>query len=276
MPFQFRDLTDFPRNLVRVTLSVAWTAAVGLPLMVVLYVRYGVASVARWFGRADIAREAIDRNVVSISTAAQCWWAPVLSRLTRVRLHRIDREAIDWAQTHVICANHASVFDIIALAGVVPIPFRFVAKRELLKWPVVGWVLPPAGQIVIDRRDTAAAIAAIEAAKRDGLHGQIMFFVEGTRSRDGGLRPFKKGAFRFALENDLLLLPTAICGSHGVLGRTLWWRMKTGRDIRVVFGRPIDPAQIAPGADMSVRVAAAMDAVRAAIAAEIAADQRTA
>jgi 1-acyl-sn-glycerol-3-phosphate acyltransferase len=267
---------DFVQNLFRVCLSVGWTAAVGVPLMVVLYARYAVASVYRTVGRAELARERIDRNVVSISTAAQRYWAPVLSRLTRVRLHRIDRAPIDWTRTHVICANHASVFDIIALAGVVPIPFRFVAKRELLRWPVVGWVLPPAGQIVIDRSDTAAAIAAIESAKRDGLHGQILFFVEGTRTRDGRLLPFKKGAFRFALENDLPLLPTAICGSYGVLGRTLWWRMKTGRDIRVVLGKPIDPAGIAPGEEMPVRVAAAMEAVRAAIAAEVDADQRTA
>lgn len=263
-------------NYLRVAAAVVWTAVVGFPVVVIAYSRWIVALLARRAGRDELARDLVARNAVTMGSVAQHWWAPVLGRLTRVRVARAERAPIDWSRTHVICANHASIFDIIALAAAVPVPFRFVAKRELLKWPIIGWVLPPSGQIVIDRADRDGAIATIERASLDGVRGQIIFFVEGTRSRDGRLRPFKKGAFHFALDHDLPLLPTAICGSHGVLGRTLWWRMRTGREIEVVFAAPVETGAIGADAPRDERVATAMEQVRAALVAELEPGQRTA
>ena len=267
---------NIAQNIVRVALGMAWTAIVGLPLLVLLYSRWAVALLARRAGNEACAGALIERNALSAGTVAQRYWAPALIRLARIRVRRIDRAPIDWQRTHVICANHASIFDIIALVAVVPVPYRFVAKRELLKWPIIGWALHPAGQIVIDRSNHDAAIATIESETRGGVRGQVIFFVEGTRSRDGRLRRFKKGAFHFALDHDLALLPTAICGSHGVLGRTVWWRMKAGREIDVVFREPIDPRRIDGGAEKDQRIAKAIDRVRNSIAAELEADQRTA
>ena len=263
------------QNIVRVALGMAWTAILGIPLLVVLYARYLVALLARGLGARDWASAEIDRNAVSAGVVAQRWWAPALIRLARIRVNRIDRDSIDWSRSHVICANHASIFDIIALVSVVPVPFRFVAKPELLKWPIIGWALHPTGQIVIDRSDRAAAIEAIEREVRDGLQGQVIFFVEGTRSRDGRLRRFKKGAFHFALDHGLPLLPTAICGSHGVLGRTVWWKMHGGREIEVVFRSPIDPESLLAGADKPARLEAGIEAVRRAIGDELARRERT-
>ena len=139
----------------------------------------------------------------------------------------------------MICANHASIFDILALVRVVPIPFRFVAKRELTKWPIIGWALRPSGQIVIDRKDRVGAIRAIAEAAMRKIRGQIIFFVEGTRSRTGELLPFKKGAFHFAIDHALPVLPTAICGSYAALARVPWWRQNPGRTIEVRFGVPL-------------------------------------
>lgn len=264
------------QNIVRVLLGMTWTTVVGLPLLVVLYARYSVALLAKALGRRELADSLIERNAISAGNVAQRYWAPVLNKLARVTVTSRETAPIDWRRTHVLCANHASIFDIIALVAVVPVPYRFVAKRELLKWPILGWALHPAGQIVIDRSDRRAAIARIEEEGSGNIRGQVIFFVEGTRSRDGKLRRFKKGAFHFALDHELPILPVAICGSHGVLGRTAWWRMHVGREIRIVFREPIDPRNIAADAEKTERIPAAMECVRASIAAELDADQRNA
>lgn len=237
------------QNVARVAAGMLWTAILGVPLLILLYSRYVVVLVARAFRRRSFADELVERNALDAGRIAQRYWAPVILRLGRIRVSRIERVPIDWRRCHVVCANHASIFDILALVRLLPPPFRFVAKRELVRWPIFGWALRPAGQIVIDRSNRAAAIAEIEQTAGSGVQGQVVFFVEGTRSRDGNLRPFKKGAFHFAREHALPVLPTAICGSHGVLGRVPWWRMRPGRQVRVVFGRPIEPQREGGSAD---------------------------
>src|SRR5262249_60845222 len=129
-----------------------------------------------------------------------------------VGLGVLSSPPIDWPKPPVFCPTHSSLFDILALVRVVPPPFRFVAKRELLSWPIVGWALRPAGQIVVDRSDRARALRSIAEAALRKIRGQVIFFVEGTRSRTGQLLPFKKGAFHFAVDHRIPVLPTAIRG----------------------------------------------------------------
>lgn len=256
------------QNIVRVGASIGWTGVVGVPLLAMLYGRYLFVLLARAFGRRDVADEWIERNALAAGRIAQRYWAPVILRLARIRVARVEKAPIEWARSHVICANHASLFDILALVQVLPPPFRFVAKRELVKWPIFGWALRPAGQIVIDRADRSAAIAEIERTAGHGVRGQVVFFVEGTRSRDGTLRPFKKGAFHFAMAHGLPILPAAICGSHGVLGRVPWWRLRPGRDIHVVFDAAIEPSP-ASAVDPSAQIDALIAATRERIAVEL-------
>jgi len=228
------------QNFLRIGAGIVWTALLGVPLLAILYTRYVAVLIARRLGHPAAADHWIEQNALFAGRFAQRYWAPVILRLGAIRVSKIERVPIDWQRSHVVCANHSSIFDILALVQVLPPPYRFVAKRELVRWPIFGWSLRPAGQIVIDRSDRAAAIAEIEQTAGVGVRGQVVFFVEGTRSRDGSLRPFKKGAFHFAQDHNLPILPTAICGSHGVLGRKAWWRMRPGRPIRVVFGAPIE------------------------------------
>jgi 1-acyl-sn-glycerol-3-phosphate acyltransferase len=183
-------------------------------------------------------------------------------------------EAIDWNDSHVVCANHASVFDILALASVVPPPFRFVAKRELLKWPIIGWTLRPAGQIVVNRADHSSAVEKIGREAVRPIHGQVIFFVEGTRTKTGDLLPFKKGAFHFALDSAMSVLPTAIVGSFSVLAKLPWWRVHPGRDIEVVFAKPIALSAAAGEEGRSSEVQRLLEATRAELAAALATSSR--
>ena len=72
------------------------------------------------------------------------------------------------------------------------------------------------------------------------FRGQVIFFVEGTRTLTGELQEFKKGAFHFAVGNHLPVLPTAIRGSFAALAKRPWWRLQPGNEIEVLFCPPIE------------------------------------
>ncbi len=224
----------------RVGVGLLWTTVLGIPLLAFIYSRYVVGLVCSVFGRPDLLDGAVDRNVQTFEMVSRDYWARGIFVITRMSFCAREETHIEWKRTHVICANHTSVFDIFALMSAVPVPVRFVAKQELEKWPIIGWSLRPSGQVLVNRADRAEAIRSISEAALSDVRGQIIFFVEGTRSPDGSLLPFKKGAFHFALANQLPLLPTAIGGAHTALSRRAWWKLNPGSEIQVDFCRPIE------------------------------------
>jgi 1-acyl-sn-glycerol-3-phosphate acyltransferase len=259
-------------NVLRVLLAGIWTTLIGTPLLVCIYLRYVYGRLVALLGRHDLLDRALERNAWLAGWVAQRLWSGVLLAIAGIRLRVRELVPIDWSQAHVVCANHASVFDILALVRVVPPPFRFVAKRELLKWPIIGWALRPAGQIVVDRSDRASALRSIAAAAVRKIRGQVIFFVEGTRTRSGQLLPFKKGAFYFAIENHLPVLPTAIAGSYAALAKAPWWQLHPGRQIEISFLAPILPP-VPPGHGASgPAVEALLSVARDQIAASLAND----
>jgi len=245
-------------NCLRISLCAVWTAIVGLAILSVIWPRYWYGLVRARLGRSDILDRILEANARFAGWIAQELWTSVLLAITGIRLRARELIAVDWSRTHVICANHASLFDIFALIRVVPPPFRFVAKRELTRWPVFGWTLKPAGQIVIDRTDHGGALRSIAEAAVRNVRGQVIFFVEGTRTLTGELQEFKKGAFHFAVGNQFPVLPTAIRGSFTALAKRPWWRLRPGHRVEVLFCPKIDPP--APATELAV----AVDALRAA------------
>jgi 1-acyl-sn-glycerol-3-phosphate acyltransferase len=257
-------------NLARVFLAGLWTAIVGTPLMLTLYARYAYGLVRAKLGRRDVLDRVLEANAHLAGWVAQRLWTSVLLAIAGIRLRVRELVPVDWSAAHVICANHASLFDILALIRVVPPPFRFVAKRELLKWPIIGWSLRPAGQIIVDRADRGRALRSIAEAAARKIRGQVIFFVEGTRTRTGQLLPFKKGAFHFAVQNHLPVLPSAVRGSYAVLAKLPWWRMRPGRDIDILFCGRIEPPPVLANDGAGTVVDALLDATREQIAGALA------
>jgi 1-acyl-sn-glycerol-3-phosphate acyltransferase len=145
----------------------------------------------------------------------------------------------------VVLCNHQSLFDIPALVLTLRRPFRIVAKRELFRIPIFGWVLRMSGFIGIDRSRRDRAIASLGQGSRvlqEGRH--LVMFVEGTRSADGNLRPLKKGAFHVAQGSGVDLLPVTFSGSRGVLPRQGYVPRPGVIDVQV--GEPLPPPP--PGA----------------------------
>jgi 1-acyl-sn-glycerol-3-phosphate acyltransferase len=142
-------------------------------------------------------------------------------------------------EPQVIVSNHQSWYDVWALAANIPKRYRFIAKKELGYIPVFGTAWKVAGHISVDRSDHAAAVRSLDQAgdliRND--QSSIVIFPEGTRSDDGKLKPFKKGAFMLALHSGVEIVPVACVGTRAILPKN-GWRVRGGTII-VRFGEPI-------------------------------------
>ena len=145
-------------------------------------------------------------------------WAWTILKVTGVAIVVDGKHNLTPGQAYVIIANHQSHFDSLALALGLGIQIRWVGKQELRRIPVFGYALHALRHILIDRTDHERAVASIRnGVRRLGPGTSILFFPEGTRSADGHLQPFKKGAFATALEAGFPILPVTINGSREVL-----------------------------------------------------------
>ncbi|MBN1533584.1 MAG: 1-acyl-sn-glycerol-3-phosphate acyltransferase [Spirochaetes bacterium] len=145
-------------------------------------------------------------------------WSRFNSLITPMFVKVTGKEHVDRKQSYVIVANHQSQYDIFVIYGWLPVDFRWVMKIQLRQIPFLGYACHKLGHVYIDRSNPQAAKDSINAAKeriRDGT--SILFFPEGTRSSDGLLHDFKKGAFVMALDMGLPLLPLTIIGTRNVL-----------------------------------------------------------
>jgi 1-acyl-sn-glycerol-3-phosphate acyltransferase len=142
---------------------------------------------------------------------------------------------------YVVVSNHQSLGDIPVVSRL-PWEMKWVAKAELWRLPVAGWMLRLAGDIPV-RRDDPASRAAVLPRAAAVLRNRcsVMFFPEGTRSRDGRVRRFQAGAFRLAIEAGVPVLPLAVDGTREAIPKHGW---KFGRKIvaRVGVLPPVETA----------------------------------
>jgi len=172
-------------------------------------------------------------------------WAPGLLAVAGARLRVSGLEALDPARPYLIVANHQSWIDVPALVRALPVPLHFLAKRELAAVPLLGWYIRAMGMVFVERgarRRAAGSVAQAGALLAAGR--TVVSFPEGTRSRDGRLRPFKSGAFGAAIAAGTPVLPVALVGAGAVLPAG-GFRVRPGT-IEVRIGAPIDPAPFAP------------------------------
>lgn len=145
-------------------------------------------------------------------------WARLTAYASFMSVSVVGREHIDPKQSYVIVANHQSAYDIIVIYGWMGIDFRWVMKQEMRKIPFLGYACYRIGHVYIDRKNKAAAIRSLEAAK-ERIHSgtSVLFFPEGTRTQSSALSPFKKGAFKMALDLGLPILPVTLNGADKIM-----------------------------------------------------------
>jgi len=167
-------------------------------------------------------------------------WGKLICWLTPVRVSVDGAENADTSKSYVVVCNHQSQYDIFLVYGFLKLDLKWVLKAELRKVPGVGIGCEKAGHIFVDRSNPDQARKAVSdalAGVGDGVG--VLFFAEGTRSADGKLGPFKKGAFRVAASQNLPVLPVTIIGTRDIQ-KPRSWLIFPG-SIRMVIHPAIEP-----------------------------------
>lgn len=130
------------------------------------------------------------------------------------RFHTAGVPIRDPRRPYVVVSNHESYADIFLISHL-PWEMKWLAKEQVFKFPVMGWIMRMAGDIPVERGNRSSGADAL-ARCRDRLAKRVsvMIFPEGTRSRDDNLLPFKDGAFRLAVEAGVPLIPIAVAGTR--------------------------------------------------------------
>jgi fatty-acyl-CoA synthase len=140
----------------------------------------------------------------------------------------------------LFAANHASYLDTVALLAAIPAPFLFVAKRELAQAPLIGAVIEKVGHLTVDRVDLSRGVADAERVTRVLREGaSLFFFPEATFVRAPGVRQFRLGAFKAAVEAKCAVVPVALRGTRDILPADTW--LPHPGTITVTIGEPIMP-----------------------------------
>lgn len=177
----------------------------------------------------------------------------------------------DMRRPYVVVSNHESFVDILLISHL-PTEMKWMSKIEILRIPLVGWMMRLVRDIPLTRGDSSSAAAALEAS-RDRLDSNVsvMIFPEGTRSKTGELRDFKTGAFRLAIEAQVPILPLAVYGTRDALRKNDWRLGYAEAEVRVLDPVPTDGLTLddlpALRDQVRDRIVAARDELRAEFAA---------
>jgi len=145
-------------------------------------------------------------------------WARTISLITPMFVITKGKEHIKPNQSYIITPNHQSNYDIFALYGWIGLDIKWIMKKELKKIPGLGFGSDKVGHIFLDRSNQHAAVRSLEEAKQKLTKGSsVVIFPEGTRGNGEELLPFKRGAFKLALELGLPILPVTITGTNKIM-----------------------------------------------------------
>lgn len=171
------------------------------------------------------------------------WWARLIIRTCGITVEIEGLENLRGLKSFILVANHQSFFDIFAILAYMPGDTRFVAKKELMKIPVVGYAIAHNGHVIVDRQGGGRSIRRALDAAREGSY-PICVFAEGHRFNDGHVHEFNEGAAWLATMAKLPCIPVAISGSGAFFPREAKVPIPGGR-MRMTLLPPIMPA--APG-----------------------------
>jgi len=213
--------------------ALSWLRSIFLfdPLIYIYTVVLGILSLLSSF---------FDRDGGLQHGFARLWsWLILHTILCPVKITGL--ETLDRSQPHVFAANHISALDIPLLYEYLPFQFRIMAKKELFRYPFMGWHLRRSGQIAVDQASAAASMRSLMKGVRSLRAGMpLVVFPEGGRSPNGQIMPFMSGAFYIAIKAGVEVVPMAIVGTYEVLPMNSF-HIRPGA-MELVVGDPISTA----------------------------------
>lgn len=145
-------------------------------------------------------------------------WSRFLCILSWNRVEIKGQSNIRKGQSYIFCSNHTSIYDVFLIYGFIGVPFKWIMKQELAGVPFIGRACKAAGFLFINRKKGRQAFNTLQQAKNVFKGGvSLVIFPEGTRTRDGEIGKFKRGAFEIAREMGLPIIPLRIDGGFEVM-----------------------------------------------------------
>jgi 1-acyl-sn-glycerol-3-phosphate acyltransferase len=186
------------------------------------------------------------------------WGAWTGVRLAGIHVQTVGLDKIDPARTYIFMSNHVSNVDPPILMPLIPRRMSVMVKKELFRVPILARLMRFGSLVPVDRGNRESGIGAVRAAAdviRQGVNMTI--YVEGHRSFDGKLLPFKKGPFYLAEECGVPVVPITIVGSHYVMPKRRF-AIKPGT-VTVIFHDPIEPKDFGDRECLMAKVREAID-----------------
>src|SRR5579859_8119157 len=186
------------------------------------------------------------------------WGAQAGVWIAGVRVESVGLDRFDHSRSYIFMTNHVSNLDPPIQIPLIPKRTSVMVKKELFKTPILGVAMRRASLVPVDRGNREAGIEAVNAAKavvEKGLNMTI--YVEGKRSFDGKLLPFKKGPFYLAMECGVPIIPMTIVGTHYAMPKKRF-SIKPGR-VKVIFHPQIEPKDFGTREDLMEKVRAVIE-----------------
>ena len=191
-------------------------------------------------------------------TCMSAMWAGV--RVAGVKVHTLGLEKIDPARTYIFMSNHISNLDPPITLPLIPRRTSVMVKKELFKVPILGPIMRIGTLVPVDRSNRDAGITAVRDAVKAIEQGLNMtIYVEGKRSFDGKLLPFKKGPFYLAEECNVPVVPITISGTEKVMPKGRFAIRPGKGTVTVQFHDPIEPSDFGERDCLMAKVRAAID-----------------
>ena len=199
------------------------------------------------FGIVAMGLRLVDGDWVMWNIGRRGWSVPLLKYVvgvtTEVHIHPDTAALAKSNQGLVLVANHISLLDINAAFAASPTPIVFLSKASIRKVPLLGKINELAGTIFVERGNRQSSELAVRTLTKTLKDGRsVLVFPEGTRSKNGVLKPFKKGAFHLAAEAGAPIVPMHISGTYSHLPSTAWGFQKSKEPIVVRLGAPLPSA----------------------------------
>lgn len=186
------------------------------------------------------------------------WGARAGIWLAGVRVEAVGLHGFDHSRAYLFMTNHVSNLDPPIQIPLIPLQTSIMVKQELFKVPILSQAMRMGSLVPVDRANRDAGVQAVNAAKAVVEKGMPMaIYVEGKRSYDGKLLPFKKGPFYLAMECGVPVVPMTIVGTHYVMPKGRY-SIKPGK-VTVIFHEPIDPKDFVSRECLMEKVRAAIE-----------------
>lgn len=138
--------------------------------------------------------------------------------MVRVRVDVTGLERLDPNQTYIFTPNHQSLIEVPLWVAYLGRNLAYLGKKEIFKYPIFGYGIRLVGVVPVDRSNSPAAVESARLATENLRRGKsYVVYPEGTRSSDGGLLPFKKGAFMMAVDGGVPIVPITISGATRIM-----------------------------------------------------------